>query len=315
MANPYSSFVNGARNVCWLSGVLKRIDDTTVLICPSSDITRGIQVTVRRGLVVPADNNIVEVLCHLHGTHSKDTNSRSLRVEAAYFKRATITALPKRLSMLQPFVDRNNPLASLAELRANIEREMQRAHAEVGQDKAEGVADMMIRDVSKDRSSAGWQNKVILTGFVGAKAMRQATDTEDAHLYVQLHQHAETDRALPIRIYGSIASFGQHMKTLYPINIVGELDYSDTTNEEGVVTRQLYVSIKKSDVGSASAADFENRQIPGWWLRAFAAHKKRQEEANAASRGVVAAPAVPAPVPPPKPVVVVADDDEIVEGM
>lgn len=298
MASPANSYVNQARNVCWLSGVIKRIDATTVLICPSTDVTRGIQVNVRRGLVIPPDNSIVEASCHLYGTHAKDTNTRSIRIDAVYFKRASLAAMPARLAISQTFMGRTNPLASVSEIKESMHKAFAR------QDLGDEVGDVselvnaMVRETQKSRVQAKFTNKVILTGFVGAKGVVQASDTEDAYLYVQIHQFPDTERALPVRIYGSIGSFSQHMRTLFPVNLVGELAFVDKPNAEGVLTRQFYVKVTKNEVGSATASDFENRQLPSWWIRAFANHRK-QQEANAAASKAGQKPIAAAPVPAP----------------
>lgn len=300
MASPIQSFVNQARNVCWLSGVIKRIDSTTVLVCPSTDVTRGIHVNVRRGLVVPPDGSIVEVNCHLYGTHSKDTNTRSLRIEAVYFKRASLAAMPKKLALFQPFVSRDNPLPAMAEVKESIHKML--ARADVGDDVGDlgGLVDSMVREGQKGgRVQPKFVNKVIITGFVGAKAFRQASETEDAHLYVQLHQFPDTERALPVKIYGNVSSLSQAMRPLFPVNLVGELAFTDTPNAEGVMVRNYYIKVARpNDVGSAQPSDFQNRNLPVWWVRAFAAHKaKKEAERQAAGEGPREVKAKPVPAP------------------
>jgi hypothetical protein len=285
MASPTQSFVNQARNVCWLSGAIKRLDPTTVLICSSNDATRGYHVTVRRGLMVPPDGSIVEVNCHLYGTHNKDTNTRGLRVEAIYFKRASLGAMPKKLALFQPFVSRDNPLPAMADVKQSIHRMMARADVgdEVGN--VDALVDSMVRESQKGgRIQPKFTNKVIITGFVGAKAVRQASETEDAHLYAQIHQFPDTERALPVKVYGNVSSLSQAMRTLFPVNMVGELAFTDTTGEGGIVTRSYYIKVAKpNDVGSAQPSDFQNRTLPVWWVKAFAAHQQKQEAAKAAS--------------------------------
>lgn len=297
MASPANSYVNQARNVCWLSGVIKRIDATTVLICASNDVTRGIQVNVRRGLVIPPDGSIVETSCHLYGTHAKDTNIRSLRIEAVYFKRASLAAMPPRLAISQTFMGRENPLASVAEIKESMHKAF--AKADLGEEDGDvgELVNSIVRETQKTRVQAKFTNKVILTGFVGAKAMIQATESDDPYLYVQIHQFPDTERALPIRIYGSVGSFSQHMRTLFPVNLVGELAFTDKANAEGVLTRQFYIKVTKNEVGSATASDFESRQLPSWWIRAFANHRK-QQEANAIASSQGQKPVAASPVPP-----------------
>jgi hypothetical protein len=203
------------------------------------------------------------------------------------------------MALFQPFISRDNPLPALADVKQSIHKMMAKHDVsdEVGD--VDALVDSMVRESQKGgRIQPKFTNKVILTGFVGAKRVVQAGETEDAHLYAQIHQFPDTERALPVKIYGNVASLSQAMRTLFPVNIVGELAFVDTKNDAGIVTRSYYVKVAKpNDVGSAQPSDFQNRNLPVWWVKAYSAHQQTKDAAKLASGNgpkTVKAAAVPA---------------------
>ncbi|MBT9166363.1 MAG: hypothetical protein DDT25_01047 [Chloroflexi bacterium] len=281
MTSVLNNFVNGTRNVCWLSGYVKRQDRNSVRICSSSDAETGILVTVSPTAVVPPNDEYTEVSCHVFGTYNPDTDARDLLVKAIHFKRPGISAVPRRVALLQAASNVKTPLATIAEIREGLMKkvlEVVDVAGLVGGMTPEALVSDMVRDAQRGAPARGssFTNKVILTGFVGAKRVVMPSEDEGAHIQMSLHQYADSARAIPVRIYGNISSFAKELKTLFPINLVGSISFRDI-EQDGVLRRETFIVAGRQDIGMAAQADFFRKAFPSWWLTAFAEHRRRSQ--------------------------------------
>jgi len=286
------TFVNGARNSVWISGWVKRQDKNSVRICSSSDAESGILVQVEPTTVVPANDSYAEVNCHIYGTHDATTDRRDLIIKAIHFKRPNISAVPRRIAMLQAAAQIKTPMAPIAEIKEGLMKvfkEQTDATGMISGMSPEQLVRDMVRDAQRGAPGQGgsFTNKAILTGFIGAKRVVMPTENEDAHILLSLHQYAETAKSIPIRIYGNVGSFAKELKALFPINVVGMIASRDV-EVNGEIRRERFISANRQNIGMAAQADFFRREYPSWWLTAYAEHRKRA----AARREMVQGPAV-----------------------
>lgn len=310
--NPVNSivnkFVNGARNICWLSGYVRRQDRNSVRICASSDADTGILVSIEATQVVPPNDEYTEVECHLYGFHDPATDRRDLTIKAIHFKRPNISAVPRR-TMLQAAAQINKPMATIAEIKEGL---LKKAMKEAGGDglisglpPGEVVDDLMrLAQRGAPMRGSAFTNKVIITGFIGAKRTIMPTEEEDAHILLALHQYPESARALPVRIYGNVSSFAKELRTLFPINVIGYVDYRDVTGEDGAIRRERFIRTNRQNIGMAAQPDFFKREFPSWWLTTFAEYRKRA----AGRRETLPAPEASPSNDPPRPVVPTESD-------
>lgn len=279
MTSVVNKFVNGARNIVWLSGYVKRQDRNSVRICASADAETGTLIQVEPASVVPPNDTYTEVECHVYGTHDSVTDRRDLLIKAVHFKRPNINAVPRRVAMLQAASRVKTPMATIAEIKEGLMRvamEQVDATGMISGMTPEQLVGDMVREAQRGAPIKGsaFTNKAILTGFIGAKRVVMPTEDEDAHILLSLHQYPETAKAIPVRIYGNVGSFAKELKTLFPINIVGSIDYRDI-EVNGEVRRERFISTNRQNIGMAAQPDFFRREYPQWWLLAYAEHRKR----------------------------------------
>lgn len=163
MSSPLTSFVNHARNIVWISGVFHRIDSQTGIVCNSSDLTRGIHVSLKSGQYIPKDGELTECMCHAYGLFDKEANTRSLRLTAFYFKRPNLQNAPAKMK-LQVFTP-DNPLASLSDIKENIRRTfIEGMGGDLDSNDAADIANLLAKSVM-GRENGGFTNKAIITGL------------------------------------------------------------------------------------------------------------------------------------------------------
>lgn len=246
-----SDWVNQARNICWFSGYSWGVHDGYLLLRQVADEKRAIRIRTSPNFRPPVDNTVIEVKCHCF------SDKGTIQLHYVRMKRASISAVSRKAAWLDPLRRRGkdyNPFASTKEIRDEIRDTLHLDDATVS---------AIIRQAnSAPGRDTGFVNKLILSGFVGLKGFIQPTaDEQEGHLRLMLQQHANPERAIPIRIRGVDARYGQTLQTNMPLNVVAEARC--TINERG--EPNIILTTDKNHVGRSGAHDFEHRTFPAWW--------------------------------------------------
>lgn len=297
----FTNFVNESRNVVWLSGYVRGGDENVILLYQSSNEDRAIPIHIASGIRRPRPNTPCEVKCHAFGYRDAD-GKNWVRLEALQVKRASVTATPRRLVALNALRPRSALAAADFTPFASLERIKEEVKESLKLDAA--MVDSLLADASKRTSMRdGFQNKVILSGFIGHKAFIPPSDNGTGDLgYILFHllQAADPERALSIRVTGADARFSKELKTLHPLSVIAEVRTHAEKDADGNITsRKVYLSTDRNNVGFATVNEFARRTWPEWWLRAVQAHyeQRRAQQAAAGQPPRAAAPIAPAMTP------------------
>lgn len=292
-----SNFVNESRNVVWLSGYVRGGDETELLLYQSTNEDRAIPIRVSASTRRPRPNAPVEIKCHAFG-YQDESGKNWVRLDAIQIKRASVTATPRRIAALNAL----RPRSALAASDYTPFISVERVRAEVMESLKldEQAVNSLLDDASKRTSVRdGFQNKAILSGFVGHKAYIGPQDdgTGDlGHVLLQLHQSAEVGKALHVRVQGADSRFGKELKVLHPVAVIGQIRVQATKDDEGNVTaRRLYIATDRNSVGFATVNEFARKAFPTWWLSAVQSYYEQRREMIARTRDKMTAAAA-APV-------------------
>lgn len=294
-----TNFVNESRNIVWISGYARGGDGNTILMYQSASEDRAIPVHVDAKMRRPRPNTPCEIKCHAMGYRDAD-GKQWVRLEAIQIKRASVSNVPRRLviqNAMRPnaAVQREgwSPFDSIDKIRSEI-RESLRLEDQV-------VNDLLNDSAGNGPRGGGFVNKVILSGFVGHKAYMPPSDDGSGdlgHVLLHLRQHPDAQRALPIRIQGADSRFGKLLKSLHPLNIIGEVRVAVTKDSDGnIVMRHAYLAAEKNSVGQGSNTDFGRGSFPLWWADAVRDHyaQKRALLAEQQAASTQPAPTQPSP--------------------
>ena len=296
-----SNWVNEARNFVWLSGYVRGGDENHVLLYQSSNEDRAIPIQVSTRLRRPRANTPCEIKCHAFG-YRDDQGTHWIRLEAIQIKRASVTSTPRRLVALNALRPKSalqskdfTPFVSLEQLKAEVKQTMKID---------EEFVDSLLADASKRTTMRdAFQNKAVLSGFIGHKAFIPPTDDGSGdlgHIRFNLMQQSELDRALQIRVMGADGRFSKELKTLHPVVVIATVRSQVVKDEEGNITdRKLYLATERAHVGYATVNDFAGKTFPAWWQAMVAAHyAERRKQADASRQANASHAAAP---PPPGP--------------
>lgn len=304
-----SNWVNESRNFVWLSGYVRGGDENHILLYQSSNEDRAIPIQVSTRIRRPRANTPCEIKCHAFGY--RDEEGRFwVRLEAIQIKRASVTSTPRRLVTLNAL----RPKAALQDKDFSPFVSLEQLKAEVRQNMAidEEFVDSLLADATKRTTMRdAFQNKAVLSGFVGNKAYVPPADDGSGdlgHIRFSLMQQADLSRALQIRVMGADGRFSKELKTLWPVVVMATVRSEPVKDDEGnIVDRRVYLTTERAHVGYAQVNDFAGRTFPAWWQAMVSAHyaeRRKQAEASKAANGA-SAPAQPkapqAPIPPSKP--------------
>lgn len=296
--NNNSNFVNESRNAVWLSGYVRGGDANVIMLHQSSNEDRAIPIHVTGRQRLPRANTPVEIKCHATGYRGTDGQCW-VRLDAIQIKRASVTSAPRRLVALNALrgktalsSDDFSPFASLEVLKKEI-RENLRLEDQ--------VVDSLLEDASKRTSQRdGFENKAILSGFVGVKAYMPPKDDgshELGYIRVNLMQQADPERALHIRVNGADARYSKELKSLHPIAVIAQVRTHVVRDGEGnIAERHVYLATDRNNIGFATINDFSKKAFPAWWTPMVTAHYAERRRA-AAQGSQPAAPQVTAPAP------------------
>lgn len=262
-----SDFVNGARNACWFSGYAWGVHNGYFLLRQFADEKKAIRIRIPDMFRPPVDNTAVEVKCHVFAQKGE------IELHFVRLKRASVTAIPKRHAWLDPLRKRGkdyNPFASMPEIREEIRQSLEMDDA---------LVDSVIRQAQAGNvrgKSQGFVNKLILSGFIGLKGFMQPKGAnEEGHLRLMLQQHANPERAVPIRIYGVDARYGGQLGAAMPVTVVAEA--RSEVNENGHST--IHLRTDGRHVSPGGSQDFEHHTFPAWWREMLSnIHAKLVEE-------------------------------------
>ncbi|HEU0197419.1 MAG TPA: hypothetical protein VFQ88_09430 [Nevskiaceae bacterium] len=200
-------------------------------------------------------------------------------------QRATIQAVPQRVFWLNSLVEhgRNaDPLESITEIRAQVQKSMQ-----IDDD----TVDLLMKQLdSKGRFKNSFQNSVLLSGFVAAKAFVMPEDPNDRpHIHLLLKQHPDSSRAIPIDIMNVDNRFGALLSPHFGIRVQASAKMVPSGEEGGEPTlsiRSNYRGVQQAD-GNA----FEHRRWPKWAmadLKEYLNQRKAAQVARATAAAVAA---------------------------
>lgn len=246
-----SDWVNQARNVCWFSGYAWGVSDGHLLLRQTEDDKRTIRIRVNSGVRPPLDNEAYEVKCHC----VVDRGVAHLRY--VRLKRASIASLPRKAAWLNTLRGHGrefDPFAKNDQVRKEIRENLRIDDATV---------DAIIKHANAvPGRPTGFTNKLDLSGFVGLKGFVQPTANEtEGHLEFMLHQHSNPEKAIPIRVLGVNARFGQSLVTNMPIKVRARARFEPNNQGEPV----LVLLTDRNNISRGTERDFEGRTFPKWW--------------------------------------------------
>ncbi|MEY2152263.1 hypothetical protein AB7849_15265 [Rhodanobacter sp. 115] len=247
-----SDWVNQARNICWFSGYSWGVSNGYLMLKQAASDSKIIRIKVSPGFRPPSDNQVVEVKCHCFAEGGR------VQLHAIRIKRASLVAMPRRAAMLDALRKHGSnydPFKSPQAIREEIKASLKLDDATV---------DAIIKQAGAVQGrDSGFVNKLILSGFVGFKGFVQPEEGEErGHVRLMLQQHSNPDRAIPIRILGADARYGQALQSNMPINVVAEARCSTSEAGDPVIT----IVSDKNNVGRSGEHDFEHRKFPAWWV-------------------------------------------------
>lgn len=315
-----TNFVNESRNVIWLSGYVRGGTDDVMLLCQSSNMDRAIPISIGSRIRRPRANAPCEIKCHALG-YRDGSGKNWIRLEAIQIKRASVTATPRRLVALNALRPKESlasvdfsPFISLEQLKSEVKDSLKLN---------EEIVNSLLDDASKRTSIRdGFQNKAILSGFIGHKAYIAPRDDGSGdlgHILFHLHQHGPVEQALPVRVEGADARFGKELRALHPMSVIAQLRVDVDKDEQGeVVARKVYLSTDRNNVGFATVNEFAKRQFPSWWLDAVNEHylKRQQLAEKSREQAIAASQAAPSKSKPTaKPAKTAIKPDAMPEGV
>lgn len=281
----HTNFVNEARNVVWLSGYPKVIGGGELLLRQSANEDRAIPIHIG-SMRPPRQNTPCEIKCHAYGY--RDAAGRQwVRLEAIQIKRASVTATSRRVAALNALRPREalaapdySPFISFEKLRQEV-RDSLKLDAE--------VVEKLLTDASKRATVRdGFQNKVILSGFIGHRAFIPPSDDGSGdlgHILFHLQQHADPERGIAVRINGADARFQRELKIMHPVNVIAEARVHVEKDDAGEVTaRHVYLVSDRNNIGFATINDFAQKAWPDWWRLAVSAYYEQRRELAERSR-------------------------------
>lgn len=273
----FSNFVNECRNIVWLSGYARKQEDGTILLYQSANEATAFPIHVPAKLRLPSSNIVVEVKCHAYGRRNPENQRSELRLEAIQIKRAGITAAPRQRTFLNALRDRMSTSANPFAAREEVISEIQ-ANLKIERD----VVTAILADADKRSGRDGFQNRAVLSGFVGHKAFVPPSDDGSGdlgHVAFTLIQHEDVNRAIPVRVKGADSRFGKELGKLRPTAVIARVSVSVQRDAEGGITeRSLHLDASRADVGMAMLNDFAAKSWPEWWRNALVAHHNAQRQ-------------------------------------
>lgn len=269
-----SDWVNQARNICWFSGYSWGVNNGYLMLKQAASDAKVIRIKVAPGFRQPTDGQVVEVKCHCFAEQGK------VQLHAVRIKRASLVAMPRRAAMLDALRKHGanyDPFESPKVIREEIKASLKLDDATV---------DAIIKQAGAVQGrDSGFINKLILSGFVGFKGFVQPEEGEErGHVRLMLQQHSNPERAIPIRILGADARYGQTLQSNMPINVVAEARCTTGENGEPVIT----IVSDKNNVGRSGAHDFEHRKFPAWWVDMLTTIHRKLRQGAAAPAAVAA---------------------------
>lgn len=278
--------MNESRNFVWLSGYVRGGDENHVLLYQSSNEDRAIPIQVSTRIRRPRANTPCEIKCHAFGY--RDENGRHwIRLEAIQIKRASVTSTPRRLVAMNALRPKSalqakdySPFVSLEQLKAEVKQTMSID---------EEFVDSLLADASKRNTVRdSFQNKAVLSGFIGHKAYFPPADDGSGdlgHIRFNLLQQGDADRALQIRVQGAQRNFSKELKTLYPVVVIATVRTEVDKDDEGNITdRRVFLITERAHVGYATVNDFAGKTFPAWWQATVAKHYAESRQRADASR-------------------------------
>jgi len=294
----HTNWVNESRNVVWLSGYAKGGDDTHILLYQSANEDRAIPVRVNGRQRRPRPNTPCEIKCHVHGYRDED-GKFWVNLDAIQIKRASVTSTPRRLVALNALRPQEalaakdySPFVSLERLKSEVKDSM----------RIDGdIVESLLQDASRRTSMHdSFQNKVILSGFVGMKGYVPPADDGSGdlgHVRVNVMQHTDQEIALQVRVLGADGRFSKEIKSFLPLVVMAQVRTDVVKNEQGeILERRVFLATERAHVGMANVNDFEHKRFPDWWVKKVNAHyaeRQRQNEQRDdqhAAKPVAAAP-------------------------
>lgn len=297
-----SNWVNESRNFVWLSGYVRGGDESHVLLYQSSNEDRAIPIQVSTRLRRPRANTPCEIKCHAVG-YRDEQGQHWIRLEAIQIKRASVTSTPRRLVALNALRPKSalqskdfSPFVSLEQLKAEVKETMSID---------EEFVDSLLADASKRTTMRdAFQNKAVLSGFIGHKAFIPPSDDGSGdlgHIRFNLMQLSDLARALQIRVMGADGRFSKELKTLHPVVVIATVRSHAIKDDEGnIIDRRLYLATERAHVGYATVNDFAGKTFPAWWQAMVAAHyAERRKQADASRQANASQAAAPVAAAPP----------------
>ena len=245
--NPDSySFISGMRNVAWLAGYARQLDldggrIRSMLVQQTNNLNLALPVSFSNEARLQSGFNEtypIKLTCHVFGRRL-ESGERVAEMRVISAETPTLLDMPG-LSVWEKVRPKGAPMDNFKPLSAN------------------------------DEPDAKGRNVVRLAGFVYSAMMAQDSEgrTQKDCLIVLLRQHEDTDKCIPIRVYGRYAA--PYLKRVVPgtpVVFTGEFrvrvkKVREAEGEDGVDEVVKYPYIHASHVRVADPNEIRN--VPEW---------------------------------------------------
>jgi len=271
MARMKTSFVNNARNQCFLAGVYRRIDGEHLLL-QSNNLSNAIPINFGQWATPPGDGELVQVAGHVRGLTDQASSRQNASVDVYHMKRPSLGSVPRHHAMLGGAKGgEGRGLDSFGEIKQRLMDEF-------------AIDGSLIEYLmSGQKQESGFLNRVYLSGFVGYKAFIPPSHEGDSDGYIafNLLQFPNPERAIPIRVMKVNQTFGKMLMKGQPINVVASMAIQTRATDDGRIERLPYLRTAKDSVSMALSSDFEGKSFPDWWrdmLRAELDSRRMQQK-------------------------------------
>lgn len=264
-------YVNGARNIVWLTGFLRKIDNQ-YFVQQNNNMEQMIPLVVSKDFILPSEFTPIEATCHVFGQRKDDEQQCELRV--IQIKRPNSRSMPVFVTWLRGIKSSDNenefkPFMSAKELREEFKEQVDDGEEITDSEKA--LTEWFKSTNGRVDSRLGENaNKIFLAGYVGATRYVEPNEYQtNGYGEILLHQHREPEKCIPVRLYNPQAKqILRSLKKGMPVAFAGQVRMKVLPNDEGVVrSRNLHVRV--DDVlASDHTKDFIGG-VPSWWMDLF----------------------------------------------
>ncbi len=281
--DPRYRYVNSMRNIAWLVGYLRKVDDQ-YFVQQNNNIEQMLPLSVPNNFVMPADRTPVEVACHVYAVRKDDEQNCYLRVIEV--NRPSIRSMPPFATWIRgkQAKDDFRPFLNSKEIKQEFVDGIDNNEDATEHEKALAEWFQSARNRMDSRMGEA-SNKVFLAGYVGA-ARYVAPNEHQTHGYgeIYLRQHEDAEKSIPIRLYSPAAI--QMLKGIrkgHPVAFQGQIRMKVLPDDEGQIrSRNLHVRV--DEIFAVDPRKDFISDPPEWWASLFReGQKERRTNQSAAA--------------------------------